>query len=80
MNLKISFAAIKKETAAFCLEEEYSRGIFYARNRFLVDSSALLICFYGGKPGGTKYTVDYAALKGLDIINLAKEAKSIGSL
>lgn len=56
---------------AFSLSENYARGVYYARDRFLIDHSSLVICFYDGKPGGTKYTVDYAKTQNREIINLA---------
>lgn len=56
---------------AFYLSEQYQRGIYHTRNRYLVDHASLLIAYYDGKPGGTKYTCDYAAKKGLHIVNLA---------
>ncbi len=56
---------------AFTLDEEYQRGTYYSRDRFLVNHASLIIAFYDGRPGGTKYTLDYAAKKGLRTINLA---------
>lgn len=56
---------------AFYLIEQYQRGIYHTRDRYLVDHASLLIAYYDGKPGGTKYTCDYAAKKGLHIVNLA---------
>lgn len=50
--------------------EKYSRQVFHVRNRYLVDHSSRLICYYDGQAGGTDYTVKYAKNKGLQIINL----------
>lgn len=61
----------RKSNLAFALSEDYRPGIYYARNRFLVDHSHLLICYYDGKSGGTQYTVNYATVQNLQIINLA---------
>ncbi|MCF0121053.1 MAG: DUF1273 family protein [Oscillospiraceae bacterium] len=41
-----------------------------ARNRYMVDSSAVLVCVYDGQPGGTLYTLRYARRMGLEIIEL----------
>ena len=41
------------------------------RNRFMVDASSLLICYFDGRPGGTAQTVHMAEQSGLEIINLA---------
>jgi len=43
---------------------------YMERNRFMVNSSSMLICFHDGKLGGTLNTIQYAQQKGLRIINL----------
>jgi len=52
--------------------EKYSPQALLARNRFMVDRSSRLICYYGGRPGGTAYTVRYARKNGLEIVNVAE--------
>jgi len=54
------------------LSEHYMHGIYYERDRELVDRSGELICYWDGGSGGTKYTMDYARSKGLIIHNLCK--------
>ena len=49
----------------------YFSGCFSVRNRFMVDSSSLLICYFDGQAGGTAQTVHYAQGSGLHIINLS---------
>lgn len=49
------------------LQEQYTRGCFYARNRYMVDNSSFVIVVFNGEEGGTKYTIDYAKKKGLRI-------------
>lgn len=49
----------------------YFSGCFSVRNRFMVDSSSLLICYFDGQAGGTAQTVHYAQGCGLHIINLS---------
>lgn len=39
---------------------EYQKGCMLKRNRALVDMCDVLLAVYDGKPGGTRYTVDYA--------------------
>lgn len=56
---------------AFALSECYKRGIYYSRDRFLVENSSIVVCYFNGKPGGTKYTIDYAVKLKRKIINLA---------
>lgn len=50
--------------------EHYERGCMFARNRAMVDGSDLCVAYCTRSRGGTAYTVDYAAKKGLKIINL----------
>ena len=50
--------------------ENYHKGCMHKRNRHLVDSSGVCICYLKEKSGGTAYTVDYATQKGLNVINL----------
>ena len=52
------------------LNENYIYGCYHERNRYMVDHSSRLICYYDGGKGGTKYTVDYALKNGLDVVNL----------
>lgn len=54
-----------------CLSQAYDAACFHLRNRFMVDASSRLICWYDGKPGGTAYTIAYAQSRGLFIDNLA---------
>lgn len=55
---------------AFSLSDCWHRGVYYARDRYLVDSSSAVICYYAGTGGGTKYTLDYAAQKRIPIYNI----------
>lgn len=55
------------------LSEKYHSGVFHVRNRYMIDNSSLLICYWDGKSGGTAYTVGYAEKQGLKIVNVAEE-------
>lgn len=58
-----------------CLSQVYTKGCMHARNRYMVDSSSLLIAFYNGdKTGGTAYTCRYASTQGIQIVNLFEPA------
>lgn len=50
--------------------KHYNNGCYHERNRYIVDKSSKLICYYDGSCGGTKYTVEYAEKQSLQIINL----------
>ena len=52
--------------------EQYYSGCMHKRNRHLVDSSSLCICYLTEQSGGTAYTVNYARSLGLKIVNVAK--------
>lgn len=49
----------------------YRSGIYYRRNRHLVDFSSACIVYMTRKNSGTGYTVNYAAANGLKVINIA---------
>ena len=40
------------------------------RDRYMVDHASLLIAAFDGSPGGTRYTVEYAMRRGLEIVDL----------
>ncbi|MGM9636975.1 MAG: SLOG family protein [Eubacteriales bacterium] len=53
------------------LSENYFDGCMQMRNRYMVNRANTLIAFFQpDKPGGTAYTVNYAAKQGRKIINL----------
>ena len=41
------------------LSEEYHKGCYAVRNRFMVDSCDYVLTWFDGKSGGTKNTIDY---------------------
>ncbi len=42
------------------ISHEFTRACLFRRNRYMVDNADLLLAAYGGLPGGTAMTVDYA--------------------
>lgn len=52
------------------LQENYSTGCYYRRNRYMVDSSSVCICYQYKDSGGTAYTTKYARGKEVKIINV----------
>ena len=50
------------------LQTSYSHDCMMKRNRYMVDSSSLLLACYDGKPGGTMNTILYAERQGLKTI------------
>lgn len=51
--------------------EHYYEGCMHKRNRHLVDNSSICVCYLTKDGGGTDYTVSYARLQGLEVINLS---------
>ncbi len=57
---------------------EYTPECMGVRNRYMVDNSSLLIAVYDGQSGGTRYTVEYAKQRGLDVWTVAPQVKETG--
>ena len=53
------------------LAPEYRPGIYYQRNRHLVDRSSVCIAYMTRENSGTGHTVHYAKAKGLRVIQIA---------
>lgn len=53
------------------LSEQYYDGCMLTRNRYLVDHSAMCICYLTHNRGGTIYTVSYAMKNNCPVINIA---------
>lgn len=48
------------------LSDRYDKGVYYRRNKYMVDNSSLVLAAYDGRPsGGTCYTVKYAEKQGV---------------
>ena len=52
------------------LADEYRPGIYYRRNRYLVDHSSACIAYMTRAKSGTSYTVNYARARGLEVVNV----------
>lgn len=52
--------------------DRYSKGIYFQRNRILVDWSSACVAYMTREKSGTGYTVSYAKSKGLYVTNTAK--------
>lgn len=50
--------------------EHYRRDCYARRNDFLTDHASVLVAWYDGSPGGTRYTVFRAQLRKTEIVNL----------
>ncbi len=64
---------LERADEVITLHQEYQSGAYYERNRYIVDNSNVIICYYDGQSGGTKYTLDYnSKTKQIRVINLAE--------
>lgn len=52
------------------LQENYTSGCYYRRNRYMVDSSSVCICYQYRSSGGTAYTTKYAIGEGVEVSNV----------
>lgn len=74
MPVRRRYDRLVEECDFFTLvQEQFTPDCLMKRNRYMVDSSSLLIAAYGGRPGGTMNTVLYAMRQGLEIIELPIE-------
>lgn len=64
---------LKKAPEVITLQPEYSRGCYVKRNKYMIENSSRLICYWDGKRGGTAQTIRMANKAGLDIYNVAEK-------
>lgn len=50
----------------------YTSGVYYRRNRHLVDNSSVCVAYMTRENSGTGYTVNYAKARALEVVNLAQ--------
>lgn len=48
--------------------QKYKRGLYYKRDRYMVDNAAVCVAYQRRKTGGTAYTVNYAAEQAVKLI------------
>jgi uncharacterized phage-like protein YoqJ len=53
------------------IRPQYTVECFHARNDFLVGNASVLVCYFNGSPGGTRYTVRRALQNGtVRVVNM----------
>ncbi len=67
------FNILSKCDEVITLNKHYQSGCYHERNRYMVDCSRRLICYYDGSCGGTRYTVEYAESKSISISNICSK-------
>ncbi len=68
---------ILKSDYVYSMSRKYTPDCFYVRNKFMVDGSSRLICWFNGTQGGTSFTLRCAKRKGLEIDNLYEQQMRI---
>ncbi len=63
-------AILKQADEVLILSDKFTGDCMFSRNRYLVDNSGTLIYYLRTDHGGTKYTVDYAKDKGIEMVGL----------
>ena len=61
---------LEKADAVISLSEDYVPGCEHMRNKYMSDNSTRIIGYYNGLSGGTAHCWNYAAAKGLELVNL----------
>ena len=61
------------------LSPVYTPSCPLIRDRYLVDHASLLLAVYGGLPGGTRYTIEYALKQGVEVRYLPITEESGGT-
>ena len=64
----------QKASKVVHLQEQYSSGCYYRRNRHLVDFSSVCIAYQYKETGGTAYTTNYARSQKVKIIDCFEES------
>ena len=68
---KIYRAILALADTQIFMQERYTDGVMFARNRALVDGSDICIAYLTKSHGGTYYTVQYAKKQGVPVINVS---------
>lgn len=69
-NRELYYNILGKCDDVITLNTKYKQGCYYKRNRYMVDRTSRLICYYNGGGGITGYIVNYAKKCDLQIVNL----------
>ncbi|MGD9678732.1 MAG: SLOG family protein [Vulcanibacillus sp.] len=64
------FDILPKCDEVITLNKHFNTSCYHERNRYMVNNSSKLICYYDGSDGGTRYTVGYAKKQQIQIVNL----------
>lgn len=63
-------AVLEASDEVITLSPTYYKSCYLRRDDYLVEQCSLLLCFYDGSPGGTRYTVERARRAHIPVVNL----------
>lgn len=69
-NRELYFDTLAKCDDVILLNTKYKKGCYYQKNRYMIEHSSKLICYYNGSGGILGYTINYAQKHNLQITNL----------
>ncbi|MDR0917313.1 MAG: DUF1273 domain-containing protein [Oscillospiraceae bacterium] len=52
------------------VSRRYTNDCMMKRNRYMVDKSSVIVVVFDGKVGGTMYTRQYAATRGIEVVDV----------
>ena len=61
-------AILDKADRVKVFSSTYHRGVYFERDKWMVDMCSRVIAVYHGEPGGTKSTIDYAGFQGVEVV------------
>ncbi len=68
---KVRYAALLSQcNEKIIFSDRYVPGCMHARDRYMVDNSSAIVCYLRKTRGGTYYTVNYARMSGLNVIEI----------
>lgn len=68
---KVRYAALLSQCdEKIIFSDRYVPGCMHARDRYMVDNSSAIVCYLRKTRGGTYYTVNYARMSGINVIEI----------
>ena len=69
-NRRLYDQILSQADSVMYVAQSYSQGVYYERNRLLVEGADRVVAWWNGKASGTGYTVRYARGLGIGVENL----------
>ncbi len=73
------FNVLSQADEKIIISENYHKGCYQIRNKYMVDNCDTVLTWYDGKAGGTRNTLNYALENNRKVINICKnECENLG--